>query len=218
MQDLVWYASYGSNLLRSRFLCYILGGIPDGTVQEYVGCTDKTEHKDDKQIIIPHSLYFSKSSRIWEDGGVAFIKAEEDENVKTLGRMYLITSEQFVQVVRQENGRSPHDSSIEIDIEKTIIHGESSIQVSWYSRIVYLGTEAGHPIFTFTGGLADSEIVVNAPGEKYLITIIRGIQETYELSDPEIVDYLVDLDGIQGRINVEKISKLVNKAENRFEL
>jgi hypothetical protein len=211
MHDYVWYASYGSNLLSSRFLCYIQGGIPEGAASEYQGCTDKAGPKDDKRIIIPHALYFSKSSNIWEGGGVAFIKVRKNEAVKTLGRMYLITAEQFIQVVRQENGRSPDDDSIHIDFEKTITHSGSFIQANWYSRIMYLGTEAEVPIFTFTGGWGDSEIKLNAPGEKYLTTIIRGIRETYELSDQEIADYLANLDGIKGRIDAKNIYELINK-------
>lgn len=42
LQDKVWYACYGSNLLEEHFLCYILGGQPAGVKTVYGGCNDKT--------------------------------------------------------------------------------------------------------------------------------------------------------------------------------
>ena len=98
-------------------MCYIEGGIPEGTEKSYSGCSDKTPPHDDKKIIIHHELYFSKSSSIWEGKAVAFIKSKRDESAKTLGRMYLISREQFVQVVRQENGLGIDDTSLSLDFE-----------------------------------------------------------------------------------------------------
>lgn len=104
-KELVWYASYGSNLLRSRFMCYIRGGRPKSSSKGYRGCTDKSEPLKDKPVRIPHELYFSGRSSVWGGGGggVAFIKpTRASKGEFTLGRMYLITREQFTQVVRQE--------------------------------------------------------------------------------------------------------------------
>ena len=56
---LVWYAAYGSNLLRSRFDCYIQGGKPKGATKEYLGCRDKTARRDARRFILTHSLYFA---------------------------------------------------------------------------------------------------------------------------------------------------------------
>ena len=38
----IWYAAYGTNLNKDRFLCYINGGIPEGTHSFDIGCRDKT--------------------------------------------------------------------------------------------------------------------------------------------------------------------------------
>ena len=128
MDNLVWYASYGSNLLYSRFMCYIKGGTPEGSTKLCPGCSDKTPPQDRRQKTIQHELYFAKNSPSWKGKGVAFIKSHKDDNTKTRGRMYLITKEQFTQVVRQENGRTPNYSRITIDFEKTIAQGESMIK------------------------------------------------------------------------------------------
>ena len=79
MPTLVWYASYGSNLLYNRFLCYIQGGEIEGANKVYPGCRDRTPPIMDKQIVIPHELYFSKHSNIWENKGVAFIKPTKNK-------------------------------------------------------------------------------------------------------------------------------------------
>ena len=104
MPELVWYASYGSNLLRARFLAYIRGGPPPGASFVQVGCSDTTPPRHDRGVMILHHLYFAESSRNWEDAGIAFLDPGKDSSAKTLGRMYLITAQQFREVVLQENG------------------------------------------------------------------------------------------------------------------
>ena len=46
---------------------------------------------------------------IWEDKGVAFIKSERNEAVESLGRMYLVKKDQFIEIVRQESGKEPDE-------------------------------------------------------------------------------------------------------------
>ena len=46
LPELVWYASYGSNLNRARFMAYIEGGTVAGNDVVY-GCTDTTAPRDD---------------------------------------------------------------------------------------------------------------------------------------------------------------------------
>ena len=86
--NLVWYACYGSNLLRERFLQYILG------------CTDTTEPIEDRPYILQHRLYFGGMSR-W-GGGAAFVETQLDKTVTTYGRIYKITKEQLDDILPQE--------------------------------------------------------------------------------------------------------------------
>src|SRR3990170_1609889 len=114
-QLLVWYASYGSNLLyEDGFLGYIEGKVRRGCREPEKGCKDKTPPRTDKTIDIPFPLYFAERSSKWNNGGVAFISLSRDENNPTVGRMYLITEEQFIDVVKQENG----NQEISIDLEE----------------------------------------------------------------------------------------------------
>jgi hypothetical protein len=196
-------------------MCYIQGGKPQDADKIFPGCSDKAQPLADKQIQIDHALYFAKSSNIWEGGGVAFIKAKRNRNnkIRTLGRMYLVTAEQFTQIVRQENAKEPEDNSIRIDLEKTIKNGRSMINGNWYSRILHLGDDDGYPIFTFTGSWSDAKIEPRPPSEKYMNTIIKGIRETYELESDCILRYLVGVDGIRGLIDTELLKKWIRDVE-----
>ena len=53
----VWYASYGSNMSKERFLCYIRGGSVEGMTKRCEGCADPSEPLKDLYIEIPHELY-----------------------------------------------------------------------------------------------------------------------------------------------------------------
>jgi hypothetical protein len=61
----VWYASYGSNILESRFHCYILGGQPKGAKKTNPGpgCTDKTLPIAKEEVTINSELYFAKNAK-----------------------------------------------------------------------------------------------------------------------------------------------------------
>ncbi len=204
----VWYASYGSNLLEERFNCYIKGGQPKGSNNFYKGCTDKTLPTENEEIFIKRELYFAKKSKSWNGSGVGFIKTNFDENKTTLGRMYLITKEQFVEVVKQE---TKNNGDLSIDFEKAKKSGSVTFREnSWYGNLLYLGEQNGNPIFTFTNerNLNDK---LNAPKKEYLSMIICGIKETYNLSDLEIKAYLEDIQGIKGNPIEKELEKIIKK-------
>lgn len=212
--NLVWYACYGSNLLRSRFMHYIEGGSPEGISRAYEGCSNKDPPRGDKQIEIPHELYFSKKSRTWENKAVAFVKSEKNRSSGTLGRMYLITREQFQEVARQENGLSPDCTSFEIDFEKVISKEDVIVSDEWYGRVIQLGYEDGYPIFTITGSWEDDAIDPAMPGDNYLRFVANGIREEYGKSENELVEYLKRLDGIVGRIDEDALRKTIGLSES----
>ena len=184
----VWYACYGSNLSFERFSCYIRGGTPPGAERTYSGCSDTTLPEDRRQYTIRHRLYFARSSPIWQNGGVAFIDPLRDDARSTLGMIYRITTDQFVQVVRQENGLSPDDHEIEMDIRAIIDSGSAVVGTGWYSRLMVLGSLDGIPILTFTSPEISQP---SQPGSNYLRTIRNGLAESYPtLTGREITEYL----------------------------
>lgn len=202
----MWYASYGSNLWEERFWCYIRGGQPQGAAKSYPGCTDKTLPTDKEEIYICSEMYFAKSSGNWEKGGVAFVKTNFDGDQRTLGRMYLITKEQFIDVVKQE---TDFKGELMIDFGKAISDGSLVFrESSWYGNIIFLGNQYDNPIFTFTH--QSNILPTTKPSNNYLRTIVRGIHETYEhLNTAEIVDYLISKQGVAGNYSREDLEKLV---------
>lgn len=88
--DYVWYACYGSNVNRERFMKYINR------------CSDTTPPIADRPYVFNHSIYFAKSARHWDNGGKAFL--DDTQPGHAYGRIYKITREQYEQVKNMEGG------------------------------------------------------------------------------------------------------------------
>ncbi len=205
LTNLVWYASYGSNLCSRRFMGYIEGGQPDDVSSSHPGCRDKTPPKDDQPIKISYPLYFAKQSPRWDGKGVAFIGLKKEETDVTLGRMYLITEQQFIDVVSQEND----EAKISIDFQKAKQRGSMVFHESWYGNLVYLGEQDGFPIYTFT---SDKNIAMEtpvAPSPQYLQEIISGLKEVYPVTDEDIVKYLITKPGIKDNYTIGELAHLL---------
>src|SRR5665648_187351 len=153
--EFVWYACYGSNLSRERFMRYVND------------CSDKTEPKESRPFEIHHQLYFAKSSSNWDDQGVAFLNPKVDEQVVTLGRVHLITREQFEEIKFMECGKSKY---------------------GWYRHEMDFGNLDSIPVRSFT---SPDILEPNAPSEKYLNVIRTGLMETWpELGKEGCEEYL----------------------------
>ncbi|MDD5572009.1 MAG: hypothetical protein PHD97_12740 [Bacteroidales bacterium] len=210
-EENIWYASYGSNILEERFLCYIRGGQLLGASKNYIGCTDKSLPLDKKEICINRELYFAKKSKIWDNGGVCFIKTNFEPRQKTLGRMYLITKGQFIDIVRQETNNT---DELIINFRKAMADGSLIFkEKSWYGNIIYLGNQNSSPIFTFThqGNIEQT----NKPSASYLKIIIKGIQETYNLSVAEIYDYLIAKQGIVDEFTRDELENIIKNIDEQ---
>ena len=88
----VWYACYGSNLRRDRFLCYVQGGRPEGARRSHPGARNRTAPADDRPMTLPGSIVFGWDSPTW-GGGIAFYDAGAEG--ATLARAYLVTDQQL---------------------------------------------------------------------------------------------------------------------------
>ena len=84
----VWYAAYGSNINKSRFMRYINN------------CKDKTEPMDSRAYTIYHDIYFASKSRVWEHKGVVFLDCSKKGIA--LGRIYKIKKDQFNEIFDME--------------------------------------------------------------------------------------------------------------------
>lgn len=201
----VWYASYGSNLNEDRLLAYIQGGSPPGSTRKYTGCTDKTRPEESIPIRVhgfrPH---FALNSSVW-GGGIAFI-GDADEDASFLGRAYLISIEQYDEIVAQENGLSVKMSS-PVDLTKTLATGRDSQGLGAYETNLHIGDYRGAPVLSFTSPFTVQEALTgtgtvqrrtvgvgtsstNRPSAAYCRMIGSGLKETFGMSEVAQADYI----------------------------
>ena len=198
----VWYASYGSNLNEARFLTYIKGGSPDGSSTSHSGARDKSDPLRNTAIRFEGRMHFAGSSYRWGKGGIAFM--DSDSSGHALGRAYLITFEQFEDVVAQENGKSI--SSVSVDGKSALEKGSVEVGAGLYNNLVHIGDYQGYPVFTFTSSFSAQDAVANAqissggyskygstnkPSKNYLRMIAKGLEESFEMDVSDQADYLL---------------------------
>ena len=166
--EYVWYVSYGSNMLKERFMCYIEGGSYKGS-RPHPPCNDTTPPVAIKSIEIPHEMYFGNKSRSWRNMGVSFLDVAKEG--KSLGVAYLITKEQFDHVVYRENCGRPQNK-----------------YSGWYEDTIDLAPIDGFEVKTITNRDLRN---YNEPCNEYWNTLVKGIKENWpEMSDEEIKEYL----------------------------
>lgn len=200
----VWYASYGSNINKDRFICYIKGGKPEGSAKVETGCKNPDLPVDESTFEIHYPLYFAKEAERWEFKGVAFIGLNRDPNNSTLSKMYLITEEQFLDIVKQENNGVEFD----IDLNEVKTTGSKIFREnSWYGNILYLGESKEYPIFSFTSPWDMEDVENKKPAHAYLKTIIIGLKDAY--TNEEIFKYFKAKPGIEGHYSDEELESII---------
>jgi len=201
---LVWYAVYGSNLLKKRFGCYIAGGKPEGSSTEYPGCRDKTPPRENRPTSLKHTFYFAGHSNSW-NAATAFVRHASSDAL-TYARMFLISYGQFNDVIRQENAREV-PGAIVVPSYDELAHGDRW-QINGYrtyGRFLKTGVENGHPVLTLTA--TEDNFAVGKPSEAYVKTIAAGLDETYPcMRKSEIYDYLGKTEGIRGLIQPDVLA------------
>ena len=166
-KEYVWYVSYGSNMLKERFMCYIEGGSFEESRYRQA-CSDTTPPLAIRTFEIPYDMYFGNTSGSWESCGVSFLDATKKGHA--LGVAYLITKEQFEHVAAQENG------------------GRYPGSGEWYEDFIDLGEMDGFEVKTITNNNLRR---YNNPCRVYLNTLHNGIRQNWpSMSDEKIDDYL----------------------------
>lgn len=209
MTNYVWYASYGSNISTERFLCYIHGGRANGAQTSEEGCRDKTNPIKYKNIEIFKKQYFAKSAYRWQDKGVAFVDSKTSSEI-TYGRMYLITDEQFADVVKQEN-RMKTGENLDLKLQEAR-HLDHLVIIndSWYGRLLFLGENDGYPIYTFTNIIDVEDEVLTHPSKEYLQMIGSGLYENYHFTKKELSNYFMQKCGIKDYYTKEQMDVVLS--------
>ena len=197
----VWYAAYGSNLSRARFDVYLNGGHPDGATHIYPGCRDTSAPIDDVVKDMQLELVFGGASRTW-GGGVAFVEPGGGAT-PTKMRYYLITLQQFEDVVAQENWLEP--GSVDLDeipfTGSLVLDGDHT-----YGTIMCLIELHDIPVLTVTQLLGTEQA---KPSPAYLRHMADGLRESHKLTDLEIVRYLGSKRGVCGALSDEELAELL---------
>lgn len=194
----VWYASYGSNMNKERFLTYITGGTPAGSHTAHEGCRDTNIPENDIPIRFNGRMHFAYASGRWEGGGVAFM--DNDGVSHALGRAYPVTSEQFDDIVAQENG-GRFLGVKKVDLNAAIENGNHD-GPGLYGNLVHIGDYNGSPVFTFTGNFSANSALMeattkkysyhgtNTPSDNYIRMVGQGLSETFGMDERQQADYL----------------------------
>lgn len=161
-KEYIWYVCYGSNLCFDRFMCYLTGkgnekyNLAPNSNRAFI---DQNKPIASKKINIPYELYFAHTSSLWEKKGVCFLDTSVKSN--TIGRAYLITTEQFNHVWKFEG-------------------------TGLYSLRVELEPIDGRRAVTFT---SSTKLALNKPSSKYYQVIMDGLIEM-GLTEKEAKEYL----------------------------
>jgi hypothetical protein len=191
----VWYASYGSNLARERFLCYLRGGRPEGATRTYPGARDRSDPQGDEPLVLPGTVVFGWRSPTW-GGGIAFYDADRRDppdrgRAEVYARAYLLTEGQFADVAAQEMHRPPGE---DLDLTHVLERARHSYGPGRYETLHLVGQLRGDPVLTFTA-TDPSTLERHPPAAAYLALMAQGLVESHGLSLEEAADHLATRPG-----------------------
>ena len=150
--------------------------------------------------MIPGGLRFVGVSSVW-GGGMAVYDAEAAGEIAA--RAYLITAEQFVDVLAQEMRLEP---GLDVNLSLVRETGWHSLGPGRYQTLAHVGSRDDLPMLTFTS--ADVDHRVNAPSEGYLRTIAGGLRESHGWTKAAIGRYLAQFPGAAGVWRPDSIERL----------
>lgn len=188
----LWYAAFGSNLSRDRFLIYLQGGVPPHSPNPapQPGARDRTPPTAEWVGEVEAELYFATSSQRWGGGGVAFLEVDPSRFTRSRPvariRAYRLSLSQLEDVYGQENGVEARPA---IDVDVLVHHGHLDLLPRRYGRLAVVGFHDGAPLVTIT---SSEQQEVNSPSFAYARTIVAGLTEAFGLSVDEAVQYLID--------------------------
>lgn len=190
MSEQVWYAAYGSNLHWPRFRCYLQGGRAPGGLRVHAPCRDPRPPRCAVAATLPFPLFFAGASPTW-GGGVAFLDPTR-RDATTLVRLYLLTREQFADVVAGEG----HHPRVRLPGRQAAAPAHYTVAPGRYGTVVACGQRDARAILTVTGSPAGAAPA--APRPAYVRMLAAGLAETHGLSPRETADYLAAVPGIRG--------------------
>ncbi|WP_240687092.1 histone deacetylase [Amycolatopsis suaedae] len=200
----VWYVSYGSNMARRRFDCYLSGGTPPGAQRIYPGCRNRTAPTRIRPCSIPGGVYFATYSPVW-NGGRAFLDVALPET--TPATAYLITAGQFADVAAQEMYRDP---GADVDLRAVLTNGRDQLGPGRYETLQYLGNVDGYPLLTFTAPWSAADVEPVPPSAAYLRMLAIGLRDTHGWTVADTAEHLAHRPGARGNWTAGSIAAAIS--------
>ncbi len=202
----VWYVAYGSNLSLERFRCYLAGGMPVGGVRRYDGCRDPRDAHATVSLHAPGGLVFSGRSTVW-GGGMAFYDERRPGRVACRG--YLVTVDQFADVVAQEMRRPP-GGDFSRSLAAVLADGGSvqALGPGRYETLARIAVMGDAPMFTVTCGDVGN-LEPSAPSASYLRCIATGLREAHGWDAARSAGYLAGCPGVEGSYTFDDLVSVV---------
>jgi hypothetical protein len=178
----VWYAAYASNLLERRFLLYVKGGVLAENGRLHEGARNPADPERSVSLSMPGTVYFATESSTWGGG-----RALYDPYTPGVApaRCYLITSEQFADVVAQEM-QLPPGSYDDEEIIPSAPGERVHLGDGHYETLVCVGMLDGYPVVTMAAPWKMSDVVQLSPAKAYRDVIVEGLHETFRLQQREL--------------------------------
>jgi hypothetical protein len=119
----------------------------------------------------------------------------------THARAYLVTWEQFEDVVAQENGRR----TSRIDLDRGHLRAAFGTRLGsgrYENLLCFDRQDDGFPVVTITSPWTMSDAQLGAPSPAYLKVMIAGLRQSHGMSDDAIVAYLAAAPGCSEQLVV----------------
>lgn len=201
-ENLVWYASYASNLSWYRFSHYLEGGVLAETGRHHDGARDPSAPREMQQMLLAGTVYFATESTFWGGGRALY---DPDAGGETVARGYLITTQQLSDVLSQEM-RLPPVTDWVLPVRPG---GRMRIGDGHYETVICTGKLRGRPVVTFTAPWGAGDVDLLAPAPAYLAMLARGLLETVSAWTVRgAAMYLAGLPGVRGTYTPGQIEDL----------
>lgn len=153
--------------------------------------------------MIRGGIYFALESVVWS-GGMAFYDPTLPGRVAA--RAYLVSVEQFCDIVEQEMHREPTRT---LDLREVISTGRQRVGPGRYETLYRVGTKDGSPLLTFSAPWSADDVDFNRPSVGYLRMLADGLRQAHGWTVEEIAAYLAEVPGAAGEWSVADLHDLL---------
>jgi hypothetical protein len=151
-------------------------------------------------------LLFAGSSGTWGGATATF---DPDAHATVACRAYLVTVEQFADVVAQETRRPPGgDLAVTLASALPDVDSTYALGPGRYETVVRLGTRDGASLLTVTAAQVGPPDLA-APSEGYLRWVAHGLREAHGWPARRVAVYLASAPGARGVWTREAVEALL---------